>query len=161
MIKDVIINNNSKLCMEIKNKSHKILTYYEKEESAGKEIEKTDILCYNCCHQFHNKPFFLPYNYCPKLKRYKLFGNFCSTNCVKTYALNSITFKNKIYIISQFYREMFGRDFTIKPAPNILTLKVFGGFLTIEKYRENFNRDIVYSAKKLDTKIETLEIIEN
>lgn len=144
------------------NKSKKITTlkHYESSLSSGKDIKETDILCFNCSHSFTNQPCFLPYDYCPKLKRYKLFGNFCSPNCVKSYALNSKTFSNKVYLIGDFYRKLYNNsELKIKPAPSILLLKSYGGSLTIDQYRENFDNNVLYTLNNINAKIKPIELI--
>ena len=83
-----------------------------------------------------NIPFYLPIDHCQKLDRYKIFGNFCSPNCVKSYCLNNKTFENKSYLVGQFYRKLFGSEFRITPAPSIFCLKDYVGELTIEEYRK-------------------------
>lgn len=117
-----------------------------------KEI-KQDLKCYNCHHCFEWKPFYLPIDYCEKLSRYKLFGNFCSPNCVKSYSLNDKVFQHKSYIIGQFYRKLLGYDYKITAAPSILNLKDYGGTLTIEEFRKSFYNNSRYTLTNLSSKI--------
>ena len=109
--------------------------------------------CFNCHHFFENNPFYLPYDYCKELDRYKIYGNFCSPNCVKTYCINSKQFENKQYLIGHFYRKLFGYDFRIKPAPSYLFLKEYGGNLTIEEYRASFYSNNRYTLNTINCKI--------
>lgn len=155
----VIYNNDSKFQSINKIKSHKILKHYTDSFSSGVEVEKTDILCFHCCHKFNNKPFFIPYDYCPKLNRYKLFGNFCSPNCAKKYAQDSPILNKKIYLISMFYSQYINTRF-IKPAPPKMMLKCFGGPFTIEQFRENFDNNTSFITKPINTKVDFIEIIQ-
>tara|TARA_E500000178_G_scaffold356448_1_gene434459 strand:+ start:7508 stop:8395 length:888 start_codon:yes stop_codon:yes gene_type:complete len=143
----------------IVEKNVKIMKYFSDEFSNGHEILMSPYRCYNCHHHFNNKPFFLPINYNDELKRFKVTGNFCSPNCVKSYALNNNFSGSKLYLIGYMYRKLFGAKYIIKPAPPIQTLKEYGGFLTIEKYRENFDNNKIYNLKNICSKIITDEII--
>lgn len=158
-----IINPDSTKLLSInKAKGISILKHYADSNSKGEEIMDTNILCYHCCHSFINKPCFLPYDYCQPLQRYKLYGNFCSPNCAKAYALNSKTFSNKVYLIGCFYRKLYNNtNLKIKPAPSIHTLKCFGGTLTIEQFRENFDNNVVFNLTKINAKIKPIELLIN
>ena len=83
----------------------------------------------------------------------KLFGNFCSPNCVKSFSLNDKVFQNKSYLIGQFYRKLFGYNFNIIPAPSVLELKEYGGTLTIEEFRKPFYNNNRYTMANLTSKI--------
>ena len=94
------------------------------------------------------------------MNRFKVTGNFCSPNCVKTYALNSKIYQNRIYLIGHMYRKLFGPNYTIKPAPPIQTLKEYGGKLSIEEFRANFDNSKQYSVKNIFCKVLMDEVIE-
>jgi len=113
-----------------------------------------------CQHTFNNKPFFLPYDYNEKIKRYKIMGNFCSPNCVKAYALNSKIYSNKMYIIGQMYRKLFTANFNIKPSPPINLLRCYGGTMSIEEFRSTFYKNKDYVLHNINCKIQSLDIIE-
>jgi hypothetical protein len=136
----------------------KVLKMYEDIYDKGKEINRTDILCYHCCHQFYNKPVLLPIDYNEQLKRYKVFGNFCSVNCAKTYALEDKILNKKIYLLSQMYKQINGYNYKIKPAPPKYCLKSFGGTLTIEEFRKNFTNNKFYNIVPMNTKIILMNI---
>lgn len=153
-------DGNNKIVSLNNSKKITILKHFEDISSKGEEIKETDILCFNCSHSFTNQPCFLPYDYCYKLKRYKLFGNFCSPNCAKSYALNSKTFSSKVYLIGDFYRKLYNNSsLKIKPAPTILCLKCFGGTLTIDQFRENFDNNVLYTLNKVNAKIKPIDLI--
>jgi hypothetical protein len=130
----------------------KSINVYSRETSNQKKK------CFNCHHFFENTIYYLPYNYCQELDRYKIYGNFCSPNCVKSYCINSKEFQNKMYLVGQFYRTLFGSNFRIKPAPSILTLKDYGGTLTIEEFRESFYNNSRYTLNNINSKIIKHEI---
>ena len=151
-----MVNNNSK---KVEFKSIKIMNFYKDSDNSGKEIYLSNFRCYNCHHQFKNKPFFLPIDYCPTTNRYKITGNFCSPNCVKSYAHNDIIYSKKIHLVGEMYKKLFGYNYLIKFAPPIQILKDYGGSMTIEEYRESFNLDKKYCLKKINCKIITDEIM--
>ena len=98
-------------------------------------LNKNETRCYYCHHPFDNLPFYIPLKYCENLDRYKLFGNFCSPNCAKSYCLSNKLLENKVYLLCQFYKKLFGPSFKFPPAPSFLKLKEYGGTLTIEEFR--------------------------
>ena len=148
------------LSEKIIEKNMKVMKYFTNEFDSGNEILISPYRCYNCHHNFKNKPFFLPIDYNCELNRFKVTGNFCSPNCVKTYALNSKIYQNRIYLIGHMYRKLFGPNYTIKPAPPIQTLKEYGGKLSIEEFRANFDNSKQYSVKNIFCKVLMDEIIE-
>ena len=136
-----------------------MLKYFEDQYSIGKEIINSEFRCYYCHHNFPNKPFYLPIDYSSELNRYKVFGNFCSPSCVKSYALNHKIYSNKAYLVGQMYRKLMG-NINIKCAPPIQCLKEYGGTMTINEFRDTFdsNYDKNYSLNLLNCKIAYEEI---
>lgn len=151
------LQNSSKKIVE---KNMKVMKYFTNEFDSGNEILISPYRCYHCHHNFNNKPFFLPVDFNCELNRFKVTGNFCSPNCVKTYALNSKIYQNRIYLIGHMYRKLFGPNYTIKPAPPIQTLKEYGGKLSIEEFRANFDNSKQYSVKNIFSKVLMDEVIE-
>lgn len=139
---------------------NKSIKYHKDIYTSEQELSRTDVYCYNCCHSFYNKPFTLPVDYEPNLKRYKVFGNFCSPNCAKRYAMDDKILYTKVHILSQMCREMYDASYTIKPAPSKFLLRCFGGKLSIEEFRNNFKSDTTYIIKPINTKVLLLETVE-
>lgn len=151
------LHNSSKKIVE---KNMKTMKYFTDEFDSGNEILISPYRCYHCHHNFNNKPFFLPVDYNSDLNRFKVTGNFCSPNCVKSYALNSKIYENRIYLIGHMYRKLYGPNYIIKPAPPIQTLKEYGGKLSIDEFRANFDNLKQYSIRNIFCKVITDEIIE-
>jgi hypothetical protein len=151
------ITNNKK---KIPEKNMKIMKFFKDEFDIGNEILISPFRCYHCHYKFNNKPFFLPVEYYEKLNRFKVTGNFCSPNCVKSYALNSKIFQSKAYLVGYMYKKLFGFGYNIKPAPPIQTLKEYGGKLSIEEYRANFDNSKQYSVKNIFCKVVMDEVVE-
>lgn len=151
---EIILSSDEEDTCNFKKPATKIVKHYINGlDATSNKLKPTDIKCFNCHHTFDNPPFFLPFDYLSSLDRYKLFGNFCSPNCVKSYALNNKTFENKIYLIGQYYRKLFGPNFRISPAPSILNLKEYGGKITIEEFRKSFYKNSRYTINNINTKV--------
>lgn len=151
--------NKKMLNQNLDIKNIKCMKFFSDEFDNGKEILFSNYRCYNCHYKFLNQPFFLPISYCSIQNKYKVYGNFCSPNCVKSYALNSKTLNNKVYLVGEMYKKILGYNYIIKPAPPINLLKDYGGPLTIQEYRNNFNNKITYKLKPLCSKILFEEVI--
>ena len=153
------INKNLKKSIIDNEKKIKILKYHKDLLDDGKEILLSKHRCYHCHHTFPNKPFFLPIEYCCKTQRYKIYGNFCSPNCVKTFAINSKSYNTKAYLVGEMYRKLFGYSFKIKLAPPIQSLIEYGGNLTIDEYRQTFFNDNIYTLDNVNCKIVVDELV--
>lgn len=133
----------------IPQKQKKIMFYNKDPEQKNLE----NIRCFHCHYNFEGSSYYLPYDHYPSLDRYKLYGCFCSPNCVKTYCSEHKIFSNKIHLVGQFYKKLFGQNFTIKPAPSFLTLKDYGGKLTIEEFRKSFYNNDRYLLDNINFKV--------
>lgn len=100
--------------------------------------QKTNVLCWWCCHPFEKPPAFIPTKFDSINKRYKITGNFCTWNCAKSYLFGEKSFQNRqskhLFTSLLLYLKI---PYNIKPAPPRLTLKTFGGPLSIEEFREH------------------------
>jgi hypothetical protein len=107
--------------------------------------ESTDVCCWWCCHTFTGCPCTLPVKYDPLRKRYKFIGIFCSWNCVKSYNLDrSDHMKYECtQLITLLVQQLYGivEAVKIKQAPPRQALKMFGGYLDIEAFRNPTNVD--------------------
>ena len=70
-------------------------------------------------------------------------GTFCSFNCAYAYILANE--ENSEYTLSKsllakMYENIFKVEFTIYPAPHWRLLQQYGGHLTIDEFREQFNK---------------------
>jgi len=105
--------------------------------------EKTNICCWWCCHRFDTCPCTLPIDYDSNRKKYTFIGIFCSWNCTKSYNLNSISNKKfeRSELITLLIKQMYGisNAIGIKSAPPRECLKMFGGYMGIEDFRDDFS----------------------
>lgn len=101
---------------------------------------KTDVLCWYCCHKFDTYPVPLPISLQKKLGKrlYNVMGNFCSFNCAKSYTLYNIKTYNTYEISSLLSILNKSLNKVIHPitcAPKRELLKSFGGILDIDTFR--------------------------
>jgi len=108
-------------------------------------LHNTDICCWWCCHNFETIPIGIPIYFNGVLQKFNVKGVFCSFSCVMAY--NKDKKLNKDYLIKYLYRKLTGTltlDATLIPAPPRCSLKMFGGELTIEQFRNGFKENKVY-----------------
>ena len=119
-----------------KNKCISIFTEYSDANKKKQWPSQSNIDCLWCCFSFENKPFGIP------LKKegevYHMYGNFCSAECCASYIfdwnyLNDTEKFNSYSMLNGLYKEKYSEG--IQFAPSKLSLKKFGGRLTIEQYR--------------------------
>jgi len=100
---------------------------------------QTDVCCWWCCHTFDNSPCTLPTKYDPLRKRYTFTGIFCSWSCVKAYNFDKSDhlMGERVGLISMLIKQLRSCEecVSIKPAPHRQCLKMFGGYMTIEEFR--------------------------
>lgn len=117
--------------------------------------------CWFCCSPFIEPPVGIPerLNIINEEYRFELYGNFCSYNCASRYLnpQNEDDFsciqcnldlckgderaeKNQLLELMANIETDMDIYQKIKLAPPRLSLKRFGGHLTIEEFRENFNK---------------------
>jgi hypothetical protein len=114
-----------------------------KDSSEVKKIpDRVDAACFWCCHPFVNRPVVLPIR--DTGEHIQVMGNFCSPECALSYLFDmrqdSHTRWEQLALLNRVYGEACSGK--IYPAPARSTLKLFGGTLSIQEYR-----DIIRSHK--------------
>lgn len=124
-------------------KSRQLNIVSDKVEIRGEVPKCSDAACWWCCHKFEGRPAFLPTTYCEEHDSFKVYGNFCSWNCAKSY--NYSTKGSKWAFRSMLLKFMVtkiqGECICIRPAPPRDQLEFFGGNMTIEQFRESNNKN--------------------
>ena len=95
--------------------------------------------CFWCCHSIDNVVYSMPYNYDTVNDSYFVFGSFCSLQCANAYNFSVHGSSDKVWEINswiQMLGKRYGFTNTIRPAPSKYLLKMFGGNLTINEFRE-------------------------
>lgn len=100
----------------------------------------THTCCFWCCHKFPWAPVYMPISYDAYKNLYTCEGHFCSPECALAhiYADNRIsdsTKWNRHSLLAHLYSDLY-KDRTLSPAPPKSLLRMFGGPLDIEQYRE-------------------------
>jgi hypothetical protein len=106
--------------------------------------QTTDVHCWNCCHGFSGAPISIPRSreVINSKQLYEVYGVFCSLNCAKKYLLEKDTHDKQDLLmqLNVLCVDVFGMTpeqvFNAKEAPPRMFLKMFGGHLGIEEYRE-------------------------
>ena len=106
--------------------------------------EKTDIWCWWCCHGFDSMPISVPLKYNKTKDSFQLVGAFCSFSCCKAYILESHNTSPTIISNLKLMSKKMGLNYKDKiiPAPPRRLLKVFGGIMSIEEFREQSKQNV-------------------
>jgi hypothetical protein len=102
------------------------------------EQDVTGLVCWWCVHGLPQRPcIHLPIKYDDKLNRFTTVGNFCSWQCAKAYAIDTISAKSgevQSYLAMMRLRA-YGKFVPLWPAPKRQFLACFGGTMSIEEFR--------------------------
>lgn len=144
-----VYNINNKNSQDIlKDNINKIKYAFDNNR---KWLSKTDIHCLWCCHKFDSVPIAIPKKIIDDT--FHLFGYFCSFNCAASYIFGTnILASNKweyYSLLCLLQKKITGSDKyeKIKLAPPKECLKIFGGFLSIEEFREQFHHVDEYTLR--------------
>lgn len=100
--------------------------------------------CFWCCHTFNWVPCVLPISYDVYNNIYSCEGNYCSPECALSYLYESkipdSTKWNRHALLNHMYSELY-KTRTLSPAPPRSLLRLFGGPLDIEQYRDYITSD--------------------
>ena len=116
------------------------------------------VCCWWCCHPFEGEELKLPYHYDYLLNKYVTEGRFCSWSFMKTYSIDKYGLNKGGIIcgnIITMRKKMYNIIGSVRMAPKRYMLEMFGGPMTIEKFRENAVVD-----KGLSKPLETTEKVE-
>ena len=108
--------------------------------------EKTNIYCLNCCQPFDHKPAALPFRYQNGI--FHVFGCFCYPECAAAFNFNDsicVENANENYNLLNFMYKLAYNDpfYRVKIAAHRLCLKIFGGNMDVDKYRDSFDNHYV------------------
>jgi hypothetical protein len=94
--------------------------------------------CWWCKNSFNTPNVILPEQYYNGT--FFCIGNFCSYNCAKAYNIdiNDNNIWKRESLINLMYYMTYNRFKNIEPSPSWLILKEFGGFMSINDFRKNF-----------------------
>lgn len=100
----------------------------------------TQTCCFWCCHKFSWSAVVIPISYDAYKNMYTCEGHFCSPECALAHVysdnrLSESTKWNRHSLIRTLYSDLY-KDHMLSPAPPRTLLRMFGGPLDIEQYRE-------------------------
>jgi len=112
-----------------------LLVQYEKTEEIKALPDRVDAACFWCCHIFDHKPIVLPIR--DQGDYIQVQGNYCSPECAMSYLFDmqqdSYARWEQLSLLNRLYGQAVGGP--IKPAPPRTVLKLFGGPMSIQEYR--------------------------
>jgi hypothetical protein len=136
-----VLTKFNKLCNEYNNvierdKVFPIFLEFNEYNKKKKWPNSTNIDCLWCCHSFDTFPFGIP------IKNYDdtfyMFGNFCSAECCAAYNFDNVN-TCESYERYSLINYLYSNNKEIKLAGPRLSLKKFGGQLSINEFRKNNN----------------------
>ena len=105
--------------------------------------------CLWCCHAFTWTPCVLPISFDAYETMYACEGHFCSPECALAYLygepnISDVNRWTRHALLADLYRSLYGKRDLI-PAPPRATLRLFGGPLSIDQFREQtaFGDDVI------------------
>ena len=102
-------------------------------------LRMNDICCWWCCHSWKGPILQMPYTHSLKNNTFGKKGYFCSWSCMRSYAFSTYGEHQASKIAGNMYimrKQMYGSYKKIQPAQCRYNLKMFGGTLTIEEFRD-------------------------
>lgn len=109
-------------------------------QSSTTFMERSQHHCWWCCHTFDTIAVPQPIAYDTKKNLYVTRGTFCSFGCAKAFILsqNKIRKGHECMWLKKLYVDLTGRHGdTIVASPNRHLLTMFGGTMSIDKFREH------------------------
>jgi hypothetical protein len=102
----------------------------------------TEVACWYDTFPFTTTPIPLPHHYDQNNRAFVIYGNVCSVQCGLAY-MHRENRKHDLWERVVLFEDMMHKVFKTKiagcqPAPPFLTLTRFGGFYSIEEYRDTF-----------------------
>ena len=114
-----------------------LLKDFEEKNKNKEWPSNTSICCYWCCHKFDNAPVGIPVILQKDV--FHVFGCFCSLQCAAAYNFSSTNNIDEMWerynLINMLSRRLNG-DTQVRPAPDRLALKMFGGYMEIDQFRK-------------------------
>ena len=115
-----------------------LLKDFEAKNKNSEWPSNTSISCYWCCHEFDNAPLSIPMNYNNITNMFDVYGCFCSLECAAAFNFehnDNIDEMWERYSLINLLNRKLGLANMVHRAPPKLSLKKFGGYLSIDKFR--------------------------
>ena len=169
--KHVSLNTNDNKYVSLNTNDNKYVSLNKEDDKTNKVIKKnlknimyefinanndktwpesTSIYCWWCCHPFTCTPCAIPEYY--KKEKFYVNGCFCSFNCAASYnfSKNDDNMWERYSLLNLMYKKLYDNKFVkINLAPPREILKIFGGYMSIEEFRENsYKNEKIFSVVK-------------
>lgn len=122
-----------------RQKTVEVLSDFAEKSRAGEWPQDTSVACHWCCHAFSSQPVGLPVSHANG--RFVVVGVFCSLECACAHNFRTSDHMDEMWernaLINMMARQG-GRDWKegpVKPAPDRLALRTFGGHMSIDEFR--------------------------
>jgi hypothetical protein len=116
--------------------NHDLMMQFGDTTTSKKLPTHTDIACFWCSHTFEGMPCIVPER--EEKGIYRVYGNFCCPECAVAYLLeetvDSTTRWERMALLHRIYGAFYNYK-RIFPAPARASLKLFGGPMSIQSYR--------------------------
>ena len=111
-------------------------------------LNNTNSVCWNCCHKIDGEVLSQPIKYDNGI--FPTIGNFCSYPCIMRFIIESndsseIIFSKLSSLNLYINMKSNTKSNAISPAPSKFVLKMFGGYMSIDEYRNN-NQDYLVTT---------------
>lgn len=157
--------NNSEIkdirpdCLNMKMKNY--LLQFNSVESWP---ETTTYACYWCCHTFKNTPFGVPLKY--ENEKFYCKGCFCSLECIVAYNFTNKEITDNVwetYNLVNLLSKKLNYKQIVQSAPDKRCLKMFGGYMNIDEFRQytNKNENMCFNKYPMVAVIEQIEEIND
>jgi hypothetical protein len=144
---------------EISNNEEKTIKYILKNDDKS---SWKDVACFWCSHKFDTDYLGLPIKY--KNNVFEVTGCFCSFECMCAYNFNSNDENMwEIYNLINLMSTISNYSQYVTPAPDRQALKLFGGYMSIETFRDfkNTKRIINVCKPPFVVSVDQIEEINN
>ena len=114
-----------------------ILKDFEEKNKNKEWPSNTSISCYWCCHKFDSPPYGIPITFQNNV--FFVFGCFCSLECAAAHNFNSNNNIDEMwerYNLINLLSRRLELPKQVRPAPDRLALKIFGGYMEIDQFRD-------------------------
>ena len=146
-----VVDNMDVIGKIVKKNVKNILYEFVNSNAANTWPESTNTCCWWCCHTFEGMPCALPELY--RKDKFYVSGVYCSFQCAAAYNFSKNDGEDmwmRYSLLNLMYKKMFGLRFVkIGLAPPREVLKMFGGYMCIDEFREGSLRmDKIYHILK-------------
>lgn len=128
---------------------------YEINNMFDDSLKENDYCCFWCTEKFSSMAIGLPYKLLKNTNKnsefqykykYMVYGYFCSFGCCASYnfSLKDSMMNERFTLLNNLHEDIFGNINPIVLAPPREMLKKFGGYLTIDEFRNRSNSQIQY-----------------